>query len=201
MKSLTNLVHYLGESSLPQLCKEGWDDIMVAHMTELFAQGSRPNDGETLMAALAWRYPALGRPLRLVFPRATRAVKGWARHEPALSKAPLPWTVVAAMASHLVHNGHKRIALLILMLFETYARPSSLLRTEGQHLLPPHPVARTRWWCFLLNPFELATPGKVNEYDNSVALDLPRHRKYAGLLAELKAHTLPTERLWHISYG
>ena len=49
-------------------------------------------------------------------------------------------------------------------------------------------------------PFELKVPGKTNEYDSSVAMDLPRHRKYDVLLADLKSKTDPNERLWNITY-
>ena len=107
---------------------------------------------------------------------------------------------MAAIAAYFLERRQKRLALLILMLFETYARPSSLMRVQGQHLLAPDPMARSRWWCVLLYPFELKVPGKTNEYDSSVAMDLPRHRKYDVLLADLKSKTDPNERLWDTTY-
>eukprot|EP00974_Lingulodinium_polyedra_P049928 4803186-Lingulodinium_polyedra.AAC.1 len=58
--------------------------------------------------------------------RAQRALKGWARLEPPLSKWPLPWPVAAALIVLATLRNEWLLSMAILIGFQAYLRPSKL---------------------------------------------------------------------------
>ena len=106
------------------------------------------------------------------------------------------------MALWLCADGKADYALFLLLTFETYMRPSEALSLLGLQLVPPVPgeTGVCRFWTILIRASELDVLGKTGEFDNSVALDLPRHRLLEPALRLLKANRGERERLFTFCY-
>ena len=72
----------------------------------------------------------------------------------------------------MITRGRRRMAIFVLMIVSTYARPSSLLAAGKEHLVPPVSNVNQQW-SLLLHPEELESPSKTGEYDLSLVLDSP----------------------------
>ncbi len=56
------------------------------------------------------------------------------------------------------------------------------------------------WLSFIVCPEESERPNKVNEYDHSVPLDLPRQQLVVPALLALKQQRLGADKLWLFQY-
>ena len=154
------------------------------------------------MAAALWAQPHLRGPIRHAFPRASRCLEGWKRLEPPTSRPPVAREVACLLAATLHAQGLVEMGLLVLVLFESYLRPSEALAMAPTQLIEPEPLGAgvRRWLRLIVHPLESERPNKVNEYDHSVALDLPRQQFLVPALVALKRRRLGEERLWPFRY-
>ncbi|CAK0881863.1 unnamed protein product, partial [Prorocentrum cordatum] len=127
---------------------------------------------------------------------ALQALRGWRRRVPARTRLPLPWEIVALIATRLIDRGQLRVALYALVTFAGHLRPSEALRALGAHLIPPTPGGVCDGWSLVLHPRELAGPSKTQVYDEVVPFDLPFYSFLPSALRWLKAATHPSEPLF-----
>ena len=94
------------------------------------------------------------------------------------------------------------IALMIILLFETYLRPSELLALTPEQIIEGVPNAQgaARWLTLLVHPEEHGVTNKVNEYDHSVPLDLQRHQFLVEPLISWTRRRPAGARLWTVEY-
>jgi integrase len=94
------------------------------------------------------------------------------------------------------------MGLLVLVLFESYLRPSEALAMAPCQLIEPEQNAAgvRRWLCLVVHPEESDLPNKVNEYDHSVPLDLERQQFLVPALVALKHRRAGQNRLWPFRY-
>ncbi|CAK0904390.1 unnamed protein product [Prorocentrum cordatum] len=156
-----------------------WDCTLVEFVEWLFDKGGAAATAKRVGPALLWGDPrlALGS-LRTAFSVLQQALKGWVQQRPEFSRPPLPWVVVAAAARELLDLNMGMAAIWIMLMFETYMRPSELLALSTDHVALPLPGGwgAARWLTFVIRAPEALVPSKTNAFDISAPLDLERQR-------------------------
>ena len=94
-------------------------------------------------------------------------------------------------------------ACLIMLMLETYMRPSEALSLRAFQVIPPVAVGEgtTRSWSILIRAAELGVPGKTGEFDTSVSLDLARHRLLEPALKRARATRSDNQPLTIMSHN
>jgi len=200
--SLLLLRAWLCRRVLPQLELEQWDDLLPDMFEWMYDREYQLAVAVRLAAAPLWAFPVLGGPLRKALPASSRALEGWRRQEPAKSRPPIPQGVAWGMADALLSLGHAVAGLLVMVLFETYMRPSEALALRGLQVIPPLPNGRGTLgqWSFMIHAGELMTPGKTNEFDHIVSLDLPRQQWLGRVLGKFMKTRSLSEPAWGLTY-
>ncbi|CAK0882535.1 unnamed protein product, partial [Prorocentrum cordatum] len=203
LKRLSGLCNWLGVETLPSWSALEWDDALLQYLNDEFAQGVRPNRAAKLLSAVLWARPALGRPLRVVLPKSSRALLGWKRTRPGHSRPPLPWLVLCGVLELLLLKREVAMACALCLMFHCYLRPGELLAMKAFQLVPPAAGLQGgfRWWTLLPHPEELLVPSKTGELDDSPPLDVPELQWLTPALRDLKARLEPREPLWSFGYA
>jgi integrase len=167
------------------------DEALVEFMNQAFLDGERSYLGNTLLAALSFSRPGLGRPKEMPLPRAKQALRGWRRMAPAAGRLPLVWELVCGMAMHFIAVGRSDLAFAMLIQTVFYLRPSELLRLRVGSVTAPNRLASASHhrWAISLHDFEseTSTPSKTGEFDEGLQLDLPRYQFLGSVLRRLTA--------------
>ena len=147
---------------------------ILEYFDEMFFEGRSAEDGEKLWASLKFFDPGLGRRGDHLFPRVLRALKGWHRLCPAMTRQPLPWLGLLAIVAYLLSQGSVEHALALILQFTLYLRPGELCELRVGQVVAP--IGRGALWGFIVRPFltEDSRPGKTGEFDESLLLDDPR---------------------------
>lgn len=181
--ALLNLLGEIGRRALPTWTALEWDSCLPDVISRLRAQGSGVEQASRMVTALLWAMPQLGRPLQTVLPSTSAALAGWRRLVPTCSRPPVPRMVMWGIAVAMLGFGDALGALAVVTLFETYLRPSELLALLGFQILVPilgSPTASHVGVC--IRASELEVLSKTGDFDNTVLLDLDRHKWLGRLL-------------------
>ncbi|CAK0818925.1 unnamed protein product, partial [Prorocentrum cordatum] len=162
------------------------EEALVEYMDLLFAQGGPCNSGAKLLAAVGHRWPRLhhaGRMLKL--PRVAKALQGWRRLVPPVTRAPVPWAAVAAISLALVRRKQPLAALAVVLAADAYLRPGELLSVRANHVVPAQSAAGGdyRFASPVLRPEEELQPTKTRGFNDSILPDSVS-RPYLGALVE-----------------
>ena len=136
MAVLKILVRWLGQTQLPKLEGPAWDVIAEECLTHLARDSYPRSTGTTLVAALMWAVPVIGRRLAQRLPRASAALRGWALQEPGHSRPPIPRVVALALALRMARQREALAGLAVLVMLEGYLRPSEVLGLAACQFLP-----------------------------------------------------------------
>ena len=189
---------YATQNNLPLRAPTQVDAALSAYCNQCFFRGEESSRGEKLLAAVMHFFPEYGRLGGAKIPRAWRCVKGWRRLSPARSRQALPLAVWCAFAWHLCCQGHPLMAVFLLLLVSTYARPNELLRVaKGCVVAPAHNI--TSVWSLVLNPAEGLRPSKTGAVDESMLLDSP-WLQWLGPALTILNEGDPTQPLFNFSY-
>ena len=110
-------------------------DAALVEYSLLEEEGARR--GKSLLAALAFEDPDLGRRGQGRLPQPRAALRGWRRLAPPPGRLPLPFELVAGLA-HVLHGSGKPLqALAVVFVAVCYLRPSELIRLEVRNVIPP----------------------------------------------------------------
>ncbi|CAK0801682.1 unnamed protein product [Prorocentrum cordatum] len=156
------------------------EEAVVEYMELQFSRGEPSNSGAKLLAAIGHRDPRLhhaGRLLKL--PRVARALQGWRRLVPPLTRAPAPWAAVAAIAVALIYRGQRRAALGVVLAADAYLRPGELLTLRADHVVP-----------------EELQSTKTRGFNDSILLDSPARSFLGPLLEQVAFQSQPMELLF-----
>ena len=102
-------------------------------------------------------------------PRAWRALRGWKRLTPVVTRKPLPWPFWAGLATEL-GKVNPSMARFTQMCVSGYCRPSELLSMRRCDLVPPAVGVLTSW-SILLFPEEVGRASKTQQFNDSVEMD------------------------------
>ena len=202
LRSLRQLLAWAGMGTMAALEAVAWDLLLEEFLLWIYDREGCYSQASRLLAAVLWGQPHLRGPLRHAFPRAFRCLEGWKRLEPPASRPPVAREVACLVATVLHGQGQPDMGLLVLVLFESYLRPSEALAMAPSQLIEPEQgvAGVRRWLCLVVRPEESERPNKVNEYDHSVPLDLERQQFLVPALVALKRRREGQERLWPFRY-
>ena len=112
--------------ALPSLTHQDIETALLEYFDLMFFEGRSAEDGDKLWSAVKFFEPALGRRGDLLMPRLPRALKGWHRLCPAMTRQPLPWLGLLAIISQLLCRGKIAVAVALLLQFSLYLLPGQL---------------------------------------------------------------------------
>ena len=168
-KRISELKAFARAHHLSLTRKNSFDLVCCKFVNNMFSQGFDLQDGTKSLAAIIDAYPDYGP--KHMLPRTRRALQGWSKVEPQMTRPPLPWHLVAAMAVHMLQKNRTVSAAAILLMFTAYLRPGESLDVQSQDLVPPMPGSRH--YSLLLHPAERHQQSKVGLSDESLLLDSP----------------------------
>ncbi|CAK0902174.1 unnamed protein product, partial [Prorocentrum cordatum] len=159
---LEMLLRWLMLRRAPTLDKDEWDVLLTSYIEHLCDSGATENAG--------------GPPLGLG--SAGRVAAGRAGPDEAAE----PRELAIAIALDLCDCGLPSLGFFVMLVFETYMRPSEALALQRFQLVPPAgdglPGTKGRW-AVLTRALELGRPGKTGDFD------LPRHQLLVPGLEEI----------------
>lgn len=95
--------------------------------------------------------------------------------------------------------GQVEAALAILLMFESYGRPSDIMSLVKESIVPPVcGLGVGQFVVVLIRSEELGGASKIGVYDLSTPLDLGRRAWLACLILRLAARRRPSHRLWSV---
>ena len=101
------------------------DESFSVFLNFLFAEGLDITEGSKHFAAMLDACPALGHKSQL--PRSRRCLQGWTKLDPGCTRPPIPFPLIALMATTMCKNHHVVAAVAILTMFVAYLRPGEAL--------------------------------------------------------------------------
>ena len=109
------------------------------------------------------------------YPRLQRALKGYRKQLPPVSRMPLPIEVKSGICALLILDGERATALYVESVFAGSFRPGELLRANVGDLVKPgvSEDAALRWWSLIVAPEERLQPSKTQTFDDTVIFDHP----------------------------
>eukprot|EP00438_Fugacium_kawagutii_P018856 Skav230896 [mRNA] locus=scaffold2765:199618:204679:- [translate_table: standard] len=122
-----------------------------------------------------------------------QALKGWRKLCPPRARMPIPFEVVALLASYALKKHLVEVGLVLLLNFFLYLRPTEYRGIRVMDVVKPlkRGAGTYKWWSFLLHPHEAGVPSKTDQWDESLTLDLP-YQQFLGpaiyVMMQLKTH-------------
>ncbi|CAK0903488.1 unnamed protein product [Prorocentrum cordatum] len=170
------------------------DDWLALWMDEEFLNGEQAYVGSQMMAVAKFHLPAFGKSGGRSLPRAGQSLRGWRRLAPGRARLPLPWEAVALLAEQLVLDGYWTTAVLVVLSFHCYFRPSGGFKLKREMMVPPLRGSRYGNWSLVLHPFEFTVASKTHQFDETVVVDAPDFKLLLDpALAWLRACTPPQQ--------
>ncbi|CAK0901538.1 unnamed protein product [Prorocentrum cordatum] len=198
------LVRWLNMAFLPDWPRHTWGETLAEYAESIYDRGGSKASTQRLATALLWAEPALHRAgIREVFPLTHQTLKGWNVLEPSKSRPPVPFLVVRAVACWLCRAGKPLSGLAVLIMFETYMRPSEVLALRARQVVLPLPKegGASIFLTFVVRASEYEIPTKTNEYDLSVPLDLPRQQWMVDPISFVQALRGPDDLFLGLGYN
>ena len=131
------------------------DRAMVEYFTVLFFDGESPAEGRNCLYGWIFHRTSEDGNKKGVFPAATRSLRGWTRRSRGSVVDPVPFGVVAMLAIFFAENNLIRLAVFVLLGFDTYLRPSELLSLGASSVHAPARRAGpmfARSWSIVVAP-------------------------------------------------
>ncbi len=198
MDLLTSFLQSRG--ARPPASEAEWDSATAVLKDYMFLDGASANAGEKLLAAVLWFNPNLARSAGGRMAVCRQSLRGWRRLAPPGGRLPLPLAVVHMIAHWLLRRGLRDECLAVLLMLECYLRPSEPLLLRPRDVVPGRRAAgELQFTSLVLHPFELATPSKSQEFDQTLLLDLPRQRALAQALVQLARERAHDDQLLRVT--
>lgn len=183
---------------LKRLSDEAIDGLLVLYFDKNYFEGQQAAFGEKLLAAIAFfatRFARLG-PGSL--PRAQRAVRGWRKLVPPVTRVPMPWLGLMAVVSRIIPENWTA-AIALMLAFDCYLRPFELETLKASQIaIAFDPTSLKHQAGLILSPLSGDRPGKTGQWEEAVMIDLDVLRP---ALAYLKHSVSPNGRLWPFATG
>ena len=168
------------------------DEALDMELVEMYLAGEELTVARYLMCALKWHL--LVKPHDL--PHSTASLQGYGRNSRESMRDPVTWEWTLLVALEAVRRArgcfstHVEAAVVALLAFDTYARPSDWLVTQVAWLRPPAKGATAvlRAWTITFYPANQSLSNKAGLQDDTIAIGCsnPRRRwvsELAGLCA------------------
>ncbi|CAE8609395.1 unnamed protein product, partial [Polarella glacialis] len=162
---------FLISSGLQPVSVAEIDASCVDFLHEMWEEGRELHEGLRLYSAFTARNPDFGRNGHLKLPRTSRAFTGWKKLAPSMTRPPMPWEFVCLIVVTMINMGQLQAALLGVLLFSTYCRPSEVLMLREKDLIEP--VSPGGIFTIQLHPEEIEVTSKVGLTEESILFDSP----------------------------
>ena len=180
------------------LCLESLDTTLVDYLDLLFHLGKESHDGDKVVAAAVFFIPAV---VRKDLVRTQRALKGFRKRRPPLSRLPLVEDVVCGICACLVLLGKRSSAVAIYSMCKLYLRPGEAVKIRVADLGRPMGGHQKGLELFSVTvaPQEVGVPSKTFSFDDTVIVDKPAW--LGPMLGELAERRPSSEPLFYQSLG
>eukprot|EP00435_Cladocopium_sp_Y103_P020803 s2513_g5.t1 len=154
------------------------DVILADFCDELYLSGQSVATGEKTVAAVEFHFIEQKGKLQ----RAKRALRGWRKTTPPLSRLPLPRLAAMGMGMVMLANNQRDMCLKLLLDFDAYLRPAEGMDLLGEHIVPPVPGAGPQFvkYAVIIRDQDQGKPDKTGIYDNTIHLDNPMNSGWLG---------------------
>ena len=174
------------------------DESLVRFFTKEYFSGGHPSRGERTMAGLMMLEPSFSTSGHQKLPRAWRALRGWRRLTPTVTRKPMPWPFWCGVATLLAKKHHLGMGVFVLLSVSGYFRPSELLSVRRCDIFAPSPGVLEHW-SILLFPEHLGKPSKTMQFGDSVEMDDPRVSFLSPVLATMSSEK-DERSAWSFAY-
>ena len=173
---------------------------ILAYLDHLFLLGLSVSSGEKVVPALAAVHTQFGSIMKSRH-RVQRALRGWRRLRPPISRLPFNWPTICAWATGMVTAGHRLGALALILSAVAYLRPGEVLQLRADGVILPVPGGRGSQGYFAITLFDPlhGRSSKTGQYHDSVVLDGP-HSWLGPLLHRRALEVGSSERLFPFEY-
>ncbi|CAE8613013.1 unnamed protein product [Polarella glacialis] len=165
----------------------------------IFANGDDVSEATKYMAAFMDANPDCYQMGSKALPRKRRALQGYNKLAPGMTRPPIAWELVALMALAMctVCATGVRSALAALTMFVTYCRPGETLKLLQEDLVEPR--AAKGHYAVNLHPLTRFEMSKVSLSDETITLDSQEVPWLGEMLVALKTHQ-PDQKLFNMEY-
>ncbi|CAE8645231.1 unnamed protein product, partial [Polarella glacialis] len=170
-RRLAEFMSFISERGLALKTQPSTDAAIVDFLHLMWEEGRELHEGLRFYAAFVAKHPEYGRSGHLRLPRTKRALTGWKKLAPCMTRPPMPWEVACLIASHMIQLGHVISALILVLLFSLYGRPTEILELRQKDLIRPRSAGG--FFTVHLRPEEAMIASKVGLYEESLMLDSP----------------------------
>ena len=175
------------------------DQVAAEWCDQEFFEGHPGSRGTTLWAALADRWPEVGRWGRISLPRFHRARLAWKKLAPGRTRDPLPLLHLALVVTDLIRRRLSEVGVLLLLMFTAYLRPSEALSLKAADVIPPSSACK--FFSVMLHPEEGLVASKTGQFYDGVVLDSPEFPWLGPLLASMsRRRQSASAALFNIGY-
>lgn len=175
--------------------------LLLKYIDKLYIQGAPAHEAELAVAAVKDRLPQLTS--SCTFARVRRALSGFRKCRPHRSRAPVPKEIVGGLIEVLALKGFHELALMVMVMFSTYARPGEVRGlTARQVLRPARRAGPLAHWAITIAPQEDSALfpqalSKTGTMDDTILVDRP---SFLGpLLGQRAAVLRPREVVFRLS--
>ena len=150
------------------------DQMLVGLFEDKALDGVHAGWSGKAFSSIGFYLPEYSGAMKDLLPRAKAAQAGWKKLTPSRSRLPIPFELLAAIFHCLVTMNRWESALIMLLCFSLYLRPSEPHRLSCWQIIPPSGgVSGGRFATAVLNPYEDGRASKTHEYDESLLIDSP----------------------------
>ena len=162
-----------------------------------YLEGGRAYEGNQMVAGVQALASDFSRKGAFGLPRACRALKGWTKLVPNMSRPPHAFAVITGVVVRLAQLGRADMAQWTLIALGGYLRPGECMRLRGRDLVPP--IGPMMLWSLVVCSSEMEEfPSKTGEYDDTIVWDHGELQFMNKVFAELRKKE--EKCLWDFSY-
>ena len=158
---------------LDSLDDETTDSVIADFCDELYLNGCQNDAGYKLISAWKYFHPEYNRGGGMRLPLTTQCMKGWKKAAPSRSRVPLPLEWCFGLLACLLTTEAEQAAILLMLIFDTYARPGELSELQWEDVVPPVASRESsflRHVTLVIKPQERGCLTKGGEMDDSLGL-------------------------------
>lgn len=162
------------------------DALLDKSIHRLFFDGASLQQAREHLYGVAW---GLSRPVSSL-PLARQAFRGFSRLCPTVSRDPVTWEETIILADALLKRGTSptiQAAILALLCFDSFARPSEMLGLCRRHVVPPPRSGRSpQFWSIMFHPEADLKPAKNRTFDDTIRIgEAPARLWLGGIIRRL----------------
>ena len=181
---------FVNSLRLPTDTPQQVDVARLEYLDHPFFDGAAKDEATARVAAWMDANPAYSRCVSRSLPGTQRALQGFRKMAPAMTRSSLPRNQMCRIAPEVLTAGPEEVAALtaifLLMMFLCYFRPGAALTRRGTNVVPP--VGQHRFPAVNMFPSGRGQTSKTGLLDVSILLDSPYAQWLNPLIPALAQH-------------